>query len=70
MERCEHLEIICEKIRKGEPVGFLEAVAAINYQEQLKAEREAGRWYKRLWRRLRSNVELCGERSESERAPS
>jgi len=61
MERCEHLERICEKIRKGEPVGFLEAVAAINYQGQLKAEREAGRWYKRLWRRLRSNNDALSE---------
>lgn len=41
MERCEQLERICEKIRKGEPVGFLDAIAAINYQATLKAEREA-----------------------------
>lgn len=41
MERCEQFEIISDKIRKGEPVGFLEAIAAINYQAALKAEREA-----------------------------
>ena len=35
------LEEISDKIRKGEPVGFLEAIAAINYQGHLKAEREA-----------------------------
>jgi hypothetical protein len=35
------LEELSEKIRKGEPVGLLEANAAINYQRQLKAEREA-----------------------------
>jgi len=34
------LEEISDKIRKGEPVGFLEAIAAINYQGHLKAERE------------------------------
>lgn len=56
MERCEQLEIISDKIRKGEPVGFLEAIAAINYQGQLRAEREANRWYKRLWRWMRPNV--------------
>lgn len=56
MKRCEYLEAISDKIRKGEPVGFLEAVAAINYQFQLRAEREANRWHKRLWRWLRSNT--------------
>jgi hypothetical protein len=30
------LEEISDKIRMGEPVGLLEALAAINYQEALK----------------------------------
>ena len=37
----EKLEEISDKIRKGEVVGFLEAIAAIEYQSRLKAEREA-----------------------------
>jgi hypothetical protein len=37
----QKLEELSEKIRNGEPVGTLEAIAAINYQCQLKAEREA-----------------------------
>ena len=41
MQRDAALEEISDKIRKGEPVGFLEAIAAINYQENLKAERKA-----------------------------
>ena len=41
MHRDEKLEEISDKIRRGEPVGFLEAIAAINYQGHLKAEREA-----------------------------
>lgn len=35
------LEAISDKIRSGEPVGFLEAIAAIDYQERVRAEREA-----------------------------
>ena len=41
MQRNEYMEEISNKIRSGEPVGFLEAIAAINYQATLKAEREA-----------------------------
>ena len=50
MIRNEFLEKISDKIRSGIPVDFLEAIAAINYQEQLRAEREANKWYRRLWR--------------------
>ena len=35
------LEAISDKIRRDELVGMLEAIAAINYQNHLKAEREA-----------------------------
>ena len=38
--RDKKLEEISEQIRKGEPVGFLEAIAAINYQQTLQAERK------------------------------
>ena len=51
------LEAISDKIRSGEPVGFLEAIAAINYQEQLRHEREAASLMGRLrawWRRATS----------------
>ena len=57
-----NLEALSEKIRKGEPVGFLEAIAAINYQEQLRTEREynsfrnkAMRGFKRMffWRKTK-----------------
>ena len=41
MQRIEYMEEISNKIRSGEPVGFLEAIAAINYQATLKAERQA-----------------------------
>ena len=37
------LEVLSDKVRSGEPIGFLEAIAVINYQEQLRAEREADR---------------------------
>lgn len=47
------LEALSDKIRAGEPVGFLEAIAVINYQEQLRHEREALRG-KTLFGRLRN----------------
>lgn len=50
MERIEELEVISDKIRRGEPVGYLEAIAAINYQGQLRAERDANKWWRRLLR--------------------
>ncbi len=34
------LEAISDKIRCGEPVGFFEAIEAIEYQETLRKERE------------------------------
>ena len=49
------LEAISDKIRSGEPVDFLEAIAAIDYQTQLRAEREANSLRGRLrswWRAL------------------
>jgi hypothetical protein len=53
MQRDAHLEALSDKIRKGDPVGFLEAIAAINYQEHLRAEREALRSKTFLGRLLR-----------------
>ncbi len=53
MQRDEYLEEISEKIRRGEPVGFLEAIAAINYQGHWQAERRANVWWRRLIRWLR-----------------
>lgn len=41
MLRDEALEVLSDKVRKGEPIGFLDAIAAINYQDRLKAELEA-----------------------------
>jgi hypothetical protein len=37
----ELLESLSDKVRKGELVGFLEAIAVIDYQEELRREREA-----------------------------
>lgn len=53
MQRDAHMEALSDKIRKGEPVEFLEAIAAIHYQEQLRAEREAMRSKTFLGRLLR-----------------
>ena len=49
----ERMESISEKIRKGEPVDFFEAIAAIDYQEgrrQMEAERKSNKWWRRLIR--------------------
>lgn len=53
MQHDVQLEALSDKIRRGEPVGFLDAIAAINYQEQLRAEREALRNKTFLGRLLR-----------------
>lgn len=65
MQHSEYMEEISNKIRYGEPVGFLEAIAAINYQATLKAKREAAeaatlrgrikRWLKRKTDWLRAS---------------
>lgn len=52
--RDETLEALSDKVRKGEPVGFLEAIAVINYQENLRREREANSWAAQAKRLLRA----------------
>ena len=57
------LESLSNKVRYGEPISFLEAIAVINYQTQLKAERDARRensFFGRL-KRLFSKREILGE---------
>lgn len=34
------LEALSDKVRSGEPIGFLEAIAVIEYQERLRQERQ------------------------------
>jgi hypothetical protein len=52
MQRDETLEALSDKVRKGEPIGFLEAIAVVNYQENLRREREANTLVARLKRWL------------------
>jgi hypothetical protein len=54
----EALEALSDKVRRGEPIGFLETIAVINYQENLRREREANslpnrlkRWFSSALRR-------------------
>lgn len=54
MQRDETLEALSDKVRMGEPIGFLEAIAVINYQESLRREREANSLRARLKRWLRA----------------
>lgn len=39
----ERLEAVSEKIRMGIPVSMMEAIEAIDYQQKLKADRDAAR---------------------------
>jgi len=48
MSRDETLEALSDKVRKGEPISFLEAIAVINYQEHLRRERAEQPWWKKL----------------------
>jgi hypothetical protein len=54
MQRDETLEALSDKVRKGETIGFLEAIAVVNYQENLRREREANTLVARLKRWLRA----------------
>ena len=54
--RDETLEALSDKVRKGEPVGFLEGIAVINYQENLRREREANSWAARVKRLFRTAI--------------
>lgn len=50
MTQDEALEALSDKVRKGEPIGFLEALAVIEYQTRLRKEREATTWRAKLKR--------------------
>lgn len=54
MERNEILEQLSDKIRKGEPVSFIEAIACINYQQAWQAHRKANTRWERLKRWVRN----------------
>ena len=58
--RDETLEALSDKVRKGEPVDFLEAIAVINYQENLRREREANSWAAQAKRLLRAVLARAG----------
>lgn len=61
--RDETMEWLSDKVRKGEPVSFLEAIAVINYQETLRREREANSWAARVKRWIRATIKAVeGER--------
>ena len=39
-----HLEMLSEMVRRGEPISMREALDVIEYQQQLKKEREKRGW--------------------------
>ena len=47
----ERLEALSDKVRMGIPIDFSEALEVIEYQERLRAEREAKREAKR-WKTI------------------
>ena len=54
MQRDEVLEALSDNVRKGEPIGFFAAIAVVNYQENMRREREANSLVARLKRWLRA----------------
>ena len=57
MENNERLEILSDKVRRGEPIDFIEALEVIVYQTQLKKHRKENsitkkikRFFKRIYR--------------------
>lgn len=49
-----NLEAISERIRMGIPVGYLEAIAAINYQATRQAYARKNVWWRRAIKWIRS----------------
>lgn len=47
------LEQISNSIRKGIPVGFMEAIAAIDYQERKNEHIRQNKWWRKALRKLR-----------------
>jgi len=42
----ERLEALSDKVRKGEPIGFIEALEVIEYQENLKKQKSPSKFSK------------------------
>jgi hypothetical protein len=55
MEPNPYLEELSDKIRKGIPVSFFEAIDAINYQEAIRIEKKKNSFFGRLFRFLTFN---------------
>ena len=54
----DKLEFISDQIRQGIPVGIYEAIAAIEYQEQLRHKREQNSVFNRMNRWVRRTLKL------------
>jgi len=52
----EYLEMVSDKIRRGEPVGLVQALAAIDYQQALQAYAKHNVWWRRLGRWIRGQA--------------
>lgn len=60
MERDKRLEELSELVRRGIPIGFIDAIEVIDYQDKMKNERAAKeaatlrgrikRWFRRMER--------------------
>jgi hypothetical protein len=46
----ERLELLSEKVRRGEPIGFSEAIEVIDYQEQIRQSRKTNSFVGRVRR--------------------
>ncbi len=51
-----YLEGISDKIRRGEPVDFADALAAIDYQARLRALKKKRLWCQRVIRFFKTNA--------------
>jgi hypothetical protein len=49
----KRLEFLSDEVRKGNPIGMMEALEVIQYQQELKKEREKqGGFFKRILNKL------------------
>jgi hypothetical protein len=50
----ERLEMLSDMVRKGEPIGFGEALEVIEYQQMLQKERESKKsWFTKMIEKLK-----------------
>jgi hypothetical protein len=57
----DELEALSDKVRRGDPIGFHEALAVVEYQTALRAARDRQGFWRTLFRKMTSLGESVNE---------